>query len=337
MTAQTPQPDGQDQVITFRPADIGMPAMEVYEFPHMGMNVVLSDTLQSKLSSQEAVLLTDAGYTGTNQVRYALLSFHTLTPEQNQPVTAFDPTAWKASLGKIGVLGVYSTEAAADLDNLTGCTNHLELGKSDDGSYVYYLSLPVDGDEALKKELENTQVVLTEMVPVDLSRGNDAFSQARVDTNSLGSFTTTDIQGEEVTQDIFKDYDLTLVNLFATWCSPCVNEMPELQKLKDTMADRGVNVVAVVLDGASSSGQLDQNALEMARLLQERLNLTFPLLIPEETGLNGRLYGVNSVPESFFVDREGNIVGETYVGARSYDEWKAIVEQELQSLPGTAQ
>lgn len=159
-------------------------------------------------------------------------------------------------------------------------------------------------------------------------------TQAVLDENSLGIFTTQDIYGETVTQEIFQDYDLTLVNLFATWCSPCVAEMPELAQLQKNMADQGVNVVAVVLDAVDASGELDLKALALAQQLAAKSEAEFSFLVPDTTYFNGRLYGVQAVPESFFVDHEGKIVGETYVGARSLDEWTAIVELELASLSG---
>ncbi len=42
------------------------------------------------------------------------------------------------------------------------------------------------------------------------------------------------------TQDIFSKYDLTMVNIFTTWCSPCVNEIPDLEKLYQEMKDKKV-------------------------------------------------------------------------------------------------
>ena len=48
--------------------------------------------------------------------------------------------------------------------------------------------------------------------------------------------------------------------------------------------------------------------------------------------MNGRLNGISAFPETFFVDKNGNIVGETYSGSHSLDEWKEIVEKELENV-----
>lgn len=148
------------------------------------------------------------------------------------------------------------------------------------------------------------------------------------DGESLGEFSTQDITGETYTQDMFADYDLTMVNVFATWCTPCVNEIPDLQELYEEMEGQGVNVVGIVLDCIDGTGSADEEAIEKAKVLAERTGAEYPFLIPDETYLNGRLSGINAVPETFFVDKDGNIVGETYTGSRPLEDWKEIVDTE---------
>lgn len=149
---------------------------------------------------------------------------------------------------------------------------------------------------------------------------------------SLGDFTMKDVTGQSYNREMFADYDLTLVNVFATWCGPCVQEIPDLEKLSSEMADRSVQVVGIVLDAVDTSGSEDQEAIEKAKLLAEHTGATYPFLIPDKGYLNGRLEGINAVPETFFVDKNGNIAGETYSGSRSLEEWKEIVEQELKGV-----
>ena len=141
-----------------------------------------------------------------------------------------------------------------------------------------------------------------------------------------------DIEGNTYTQEMFEEYSLTMVNVFTTWCTPCVNEIPDLEKLHNEMADQGVNVVGIVLDSVDSSGNASEEVVELARLLAERTGATYPFLIPDAGYLNGRLLGINAVPETFFVDKEGNIVGETYSGSRSLEDWKSIVEAESKGV-----
>lgn len=150
---------------------------------------------------------------------------------------------------------------------------------------------------------------------------------------TIGEFATEDVFGNSYTQELFEDYDLTLVNTFTTWCSPCVNEMPELEKLRQYYEEKDIKfgIVAVVLDARTADG-IDNIAVQQAMLLSARSGAQFPFLIPDEEYLNGRLDGIESVPESFFVDSEGNIVSDPYVGANTKDRWVAVVNQELETL-----
>ncbi len=153
---------------------------------------------------------------------------------------------------------------------------------------------------------------------------------------SLGEFTTQDVDGNEYTQDMFKDYDLTLVNIFTTWCPPCVAEMPELEKLYQQMKDQGVNVVGFVLDVLNEEGEIVQEDLERAQELVKRTGVTYPVLLPDSGYLNGRLTGIDAFPETFFVDQDGNVVGGTYQGSGDLEDWLEVVEQELAALNGDA-
>jgi two-component system, OmpR family, response regulator len=152
------------------------------------------------------------------------------------------------------------------------------------------------------------------------------------DVKSVGKFETTGIDGKTYTEKVFSDYDLTLVNVFTTWCSPCVKEIPELQELYKEMKDKGVGVAGVVLDTTDEKGNQDEEAVKKAGILQEKTKAEYPFLTPDTTMMNGRLQGISAFPETFFVDKDGNIVGDTYTGSHTLDEWKEIVEKELKNV-----
>lgn len=190
-------------------------------------------------------------------------------------------------------------------------------------------------------EQTNSQDQKAEEMQTDSDAGNEEdqaaedadSSQDEAENSDTGlTFSMEDIEGETYTQEMFADYDLTMVNVFTTWCTPCINEIPDLEKLRNEMADQGVNVVGIVLDAIDYFGSTDEDAVEKAKLLAEQTGVTYPFLIPDENYLNGRLLGIQAVPETFFVDKEGNIVGNAYTGSRSLDSWKAVVEEELEGV-----
>lgn len=321
----------------FKPIDCGLPAQDVYEYPFLGMTVRLSEEMCDRLESHDIFLYTMEDYAGENEISYAVMRFSVPSQEQKEEETmSVDIIAWEESMSRLGAIGVYQKNQIDQLDAITGCDTHKKLGSSTDGRYEYYLSTASNADEEFIDELEKSEVFIEEMHELDMNMGYSAFSADRIDgVENVGTFTTTDVQGNIYTEAMFADYDLTLVNVFATWCSPCVQEMPELEALRQEYEEKGVRlgIAAVVLDAKTAAGT-DENAVQLAQMLAEKINAGFPFLIPDETDMNGRLVGIESVPESFFVDSEGNIVSDPYVGSNPQERWSQIVEKELAALRG---
>ena len=137
---------------------------------------------------------------------------------------------------------------------------------------------------------------------------------------------------DTLTMDVFQDYDLTLVNLFTTWCTPCVQEIPELDRLKKQMADKNVNVIGVCLDAVDPYGAPIPENIATAFQLKARTGAEYNFYQPDLDLFGGRMMQVTAVPETFFVDREGNVVGNTWMGARNLSAWTKVVEETLASM-----
>ena len=324
---------------TFKPSDVTCKAQDSYEYPFLGLKLSLSKELLKQIKDQSIAMLTTEDFENqTNAVTYAYVSWSKMTEEQKNAEiqkmgTGYDD--WVAGLDRIGTIGVYDEASQKKLDEITGCTEHKELGSSSDGKYKYYLSTNKDADEKLTKELEKIKTDITEMAPYQNISVFDQPQDTSVnpeDVKSVGKFETTGIDGKTYTEKVFSDYDLTLVNVFTTWCSPCVKEIPELQELYKEMKDKGVGVAGVVLDTTDEKGNQDEEAVKKAGILQEKTKAEYPFLIPDTTMMNGRLQGISAFPETFFVDKDGNIVGDTYTGSHTLDEWKEIVEKELKNV-----
>lgn len=312
---------------TVRPSDYVLAVQDSYSYGDMGLSFVLPKELLKRMEDKEVAMLPDAEITedGTG-LKYGLLSWSTMTQEQRDAEVDREGngyTEWKKSLGRIGTLGVYHKDLEKDLDKLTGCTEHEELGASEDGEYIYYLSTNDEADKNLTAELKEIETEITQMV----SYGSSDMKEGE----SLGSFTTEDINGEKYTEEIFKEAELTMVNVFATWCSPCVNEIPYLAELDEKMADKGVQVVGVVMD-AMDGTEKSEEGIKKAQALAKKTKAEYPFLLPDSGYMNGRLSNIQAFPETFFVDKNGTIVGETYSGSRSLEEWEEIVNKELEGM-----
>lgn len=148
----------------------------------------------------------------------------------------------------------------------------------------------------------------------------------------LGLFTATDIDGNPVDQTLFADYKLTMINVWATYCSPCINEMPDLGRLHADMAAEGVQIVGLVSDALDSSGNISQSQVDLARDIIEATGANYTHMLPSQDLISTVLWQVTAVPTTIFVDHTGELVGYAYAGSRSYDQWTAIIYDTLSLL-----
>lgn len=147
----------------------------------------------------------------------------------------------------------------------------------------------------------------------------------------LGDFSAQDFDGNTVTKDVFADYDLTMVNLWTTTCGYCIEEMPVLNELCKEFQDDGVsfNIISVCMD-IGSTEEINDASLKKAKEIIEKAGVEYPNLIPDSVLLKGRLNGIQAFPESFFVDSEGNVVSEPYVGAMPQNHWRVTMNNEIE-------
>lgn len=150
---------------------------------------------------------------------------------------------------------------------------------------------------------------------------------------SLGDFSAQDFDGNAVSKDIFADYDLTMVNLWTTTCSYCIEEMPILNELRKEFQDDGVrfNIISVCMD-VGNTNEINEDSLKKAKEIIKTAGVEYPTLIPDSVLLEGRLKGIQAFPESFFVDSEGNVVSEPYVGAMPKNHWRVTMKNEIEKI-----
>lgn len=142
------------------------------------------------------------------------------------------------------------------------------------------------------------------------------------------SFDAEDIFGAKVSSKVFEENKLTVVNLFTTWCAPCVSELPELAKLDNELSDIGF--IGIVLDINEGDG-VSESALRAAKDLCNDSGAEYPYLIPDES-LVAFCRNIYNVPTTYFVDSDGKIVGDPIAGSNTAEEWKEIIENKLEML-----
>lgn len=114
---------------------------------------------------------------------------------------------------------------------------------------------------------------------------------------AIASFGGRTLTGDEVSLDEHRG-KVILLNVWATWCTPCRDELPELQRLHTHFAERGFMVVGVSVDKPAALGR--------ARGLVEELGLTYPNIFDPD-GLSVETFDVSGYPTSFLIGRDGRI------------------------------
>ena len=124
-------------------------------------------------------------------------------------------------------------------------------------------------------------------------------------------FSTTALDGTTVDESILAGHTLTMINFFEPWCPPCIAELPDLEKLYETYAPQGFQIVGVFSTEEGIEGVVSDAALSYPVLRY------VPAFDQFQTGY---------VPTTIFVNGEGQIVGETQIGSNSYEGWEAIIK-----------
>lgn len=150
----------------------------------------------------------------------------------------------------------------------------------------------------------------------------------RASDGILSSFSATDLEKIAIDQSVFKPYDLTMVNVWATNCRPCLSEMPDLGELAREYEEKGMRIVGLVTDVLNSDGTVSDSQLDTAREIVAATGADYLHIIPSQD-LYGLLSQITVVPTTFFVDSTGRQVGNTYLGSRSKEGWETIIAQTL--------
>lgn len=148
----------------------------------------------------------------------------------------------------------------------------------------------------------------------------------KLSENSKFTFKTKTLDNKNIDSTILKDNKLTMVNIWATYCGPCIEEMPELQELYEEVKKDDVNLIGLVSDTP------DKDIEDLARQIVSKKGVKYTNLVPDKNVTNGLLTDVSGVPTTFFVDSEGNIIGDFIVGVLSKAEYKKEIDKRLQDL-----
>lgn len=137
--------------------------------------------------------------------------------------------------------------------------------------------------------------------------------------------TSTDLEGNKVDDSVFKGKKITMVNIWGTFCSPCIGEMPDLQKISEDYADKGLQIIGMVCDILDEA---DTETIELAKDIVKETGVKYQNIVPSESLKTAFLGSVELVPITLFLNENGEQIA-TYEGSRSYEGWTAIIDEVL--------
>ncbi len=181
---------------------------------------------------------------------------------------------------------------------LSGCAKReSEEGLGGTGGLESDSTLPVNLGE---QELESTSPVNAEQVV----------------------FEGMDMEGNVVSSDIFAESKITMVNVWATYCNPCLSEMPGLGELAGEYESGDFQLIGIISDVQEGA---DQRTLDVAANLIEQTNADYAHLLLNESLYFALLTEVTAVPTTFFIDENG-VVLDVVIGARDKTVWKEKID-----------
>lgn len=158
-----------------------------------------------------------------------------------------------------------------------------------------------------------------EQLKAEVDAKERALASSVAEGSAVAELPLKDLAGAEVSLTTFTGKTV-LINFWATWCVPCMEEMPSLQRLHDKLKSKGLVVVAISVDEP-------ENAEAVRKFVKEN-HITMPVLLDPEGALPLKM-GVTGYPESFFVGPDGKFLsvvdsetGEPtvrFVGERAWD------------------
>jgi len=143
------------------------------------------------------------------------------------------------------------------------------------------------------------------------------FSGCKVSGNvssSDGNFTLTDLEGNPVSLSDFKG-NIVVLNFWATWCPPCIEEIPDFVKVFNEFRDKDVQFIGVSNEDIST---LKRFAADYG--------INYPILVDDKNIM--AIWGIRAIPTTFVFDRDGRIVFEN-VGMMTREQIRNVIENVL--------
>lgn len=157
---------------------------------------------------------------------------------------------------------------------------------------------------------------------------NEAFSNEEIIVGAdFKDFTAVGFDETRYDADLFKGHKLNMVNVWGTFCHPCIEEMPGLCELSKEYESDRLKVIGICADTVEA-GSYDETNIDKAKSIINATGVTYLNLMPSLELSKGILDDIQFYPTTFIIDEEGNVI-DIISGAKSKEEWKKIINEIL--------
>ena len=187
-----------------------------------------------------------------------------------------------------------------------------------------------DKTEAQKPESAEADETELEDADYTVQTTKDISGQSKI--SGFKSFKGRTLDGESVDGEIFKNAKLTVVNVWGTFCSPCIGELPHLGEIAKEYKKKDVQIIGLVGDAYSQSMTVDDAVVDDAKSIIKDTNADYLHIIPDIALYRELLTNMTAFPTTYFIDSDGNYVGKAVVGAMDKAGWEEKIDAVLSSM-----
>jgi thiol-disulfide isomerase/thioredoxin len=178
--------------------------------------------------------------------------------------------------------------------------------------YLQIIDQPEKGKEVLakiKKEYPDTKIgqnIDRVLASIDQQEASNKLNSQLKPGSAFPPFSVTSLDGKAIDLAKYKG-KVVLIDFWATWCGPCVQELPNVLSAYKLYHDKGFEIIGI---------SLDESKDKLEAFLKEN-NMTWPQFFDGKGWGNelAQKYGINSIPATYLLDTEGNIIARDLRGA----------------------
>lgn len=184
-----------------------------------------------------------------------------------------------------------------------------------------------------KKKIYVTALFLIGALLVSMTGCSSEPQGGNAESSFFENMEAADLDGNSLTSDIFAENKLTLVNVWNVGCTPCIEEIPALDKINKEFSDKGVSVKGLYYNFGEDPDEGEMKAIDE---ILTSADASYTHIVPSaEMYASEEMQSIRAFPTTYFVNAEGKIIN-TMEGARDYEGWKMIIEDALQEVENDA-